>query len=201
MGYVMEEELVQEYEAFYRDHPGLWEADDSRCCQTVARFMPAPKKILDVGCGNGHTLAALRQIFSQVALYGIDISGEALKLAKARVPVAKFFQGFIEKFSTTLRFDVVTVIGTAEHFINPVESFRQIKNLLSKSGVIYIEVPHNLLYSPGPHTYRRLESGSRQMEWHLARNEWEDLIRQAGLTIIESGRGDSPVNEFVWVLR
>lgn len=200
MGYVMDK-LVQEYEAFYRDHPGLWEADDSRCCQTVARFMPAPKKILDVGCGNGHTLAALRDVYPQAELYGIDLSQAALSLAAARAPGVKLWRGFIEEYSTRARFDIITLIGVAEHCMDLGAGLRSAAKLLAKNGICYVEVPHNLLYSPGSHTYRRLESGSRQMEWHLDRAEWESLIRQVGLTIVEALTGDSPVNEFIWVLR
>lgn len=197
----MKEELVQEYEAFYRDHPDLWEADDSWCVQTVALFVPAPKKILDVGCGNGHTLAAMRKAFPQAELYGIDLAQAALDLAAARVQGARFWRGFIEEYSTRLRFDIVTIIGVAEHFIDPEAGLRSVAKLLAKDGICYVEVPHNLLYSPGAHTYRRLESGSRQMEWHLSCEEWEALITSAGFRIVERMKGDSPVNEFIWVLR
>lgn len=193
--------LIAEYDMIYRQSPDLWETDNSLVCRTVARYVPAPARILDVGCGNGHTLAAMREAFPGAKLYGIDISTEALNLAAARVPGVVLKQVYAEDFAPKARFDVITVIGVAEHFLDPEVGLRVIAKLLSTGGICYVLAPNNLSYSPGPHTYRRLECGSGQMEWHLARAEWEALIARAGFTIAEAGQGDSAACEFIWVLR
>src|SRR3990172_12360899 len=42
------------------------------------------KKILDIGCGTGETLTYLKTIYPKSDLYGVDLSGEAVKYAKKR---------------------------------------------------------------------------------------------------------------------
>lgn len=196
----MTDELVQEYEEYYRDDPERWTADNSALCRTVSRHKSAPVRVLDVGCGNGHTLAAMQAFFPGAQLYGIDLSQAALRLAAGKVPGGVFEQVFVEHYRPGVCFDVITVVGVAEHFIDPAEGLTCVARLLAEGGICYVEIPHNLAYSPGPHSYRRLGSGSGQMEWHLERAEWEQLIGQAGFTILEALQGDSVVNEFVWVL-
>lgn len=197
----MRDELVKEYEAFYQQNPERWDADDSAICRMVSRYKPAPERVLDVGCGNGHTLAKMRDAFPKARLYGIDLSQEALRLASDKVSGGVFEQGFVEQYEPGMHFDVITVIGVAEHFIDLEKGLRCVAKLLAEDGICYLESPNNLAYSPGSHIYRRLECGSGQMEWHLEREEWEQLIDKAGLEVLEAGCGNNVVNEFVWILR
>ena len=55
---------------------------------TVRRLQPA--SIIDVGCGNGANLAAIRRAEPAIRLHGLDISREAIDVAQARVPDASF---------------------------------------------------------------------------------------------------------------
>ena len=190
---------MKEYEAFYRQNPERWTADDDAICRTVSRYKPAPERMLDVGCGNGHTLAKMRDVFPKAWLYGVDLSQEALHMASDKVPSGVFKQGFVEQYNPGVFFDVITVVGVAEHFIDLYEGLMRVAGLLTKDGICYLELPNNLAYSPGAHIYRRLECGSGQMEWHLGREEWEQLIGKAGFEILEARSGNSLVNEFVWV--
>lgn len=198
---MMENELVLEYEAFYRQNPERWTADDDAICRTVSRYKPAPERVLDVGCGNGHTLEKMRDTFPKARLYGLDLSQEALRMASDKVLGSVFEQGFVEQYDPGLRFDVITVVGVAEHFIDLEGGLVRVAGLLAEDGICYLESPNNLAYSPGTHIYRRLECGSGQMEWHLGRDEWEQLLAQAGFEVLEASCGNSVVNEFVWVLR
>lgn len=49
--------------------------------QQFAAIAPADLKILDVACGTGYTLQALRATFPQAALYGVDLSPAYLRKA------------------------------------------------------------------------------------------------------------------------
>jgi hypothetical protein len=68
-------------------------------------------------------------------------------------------------------------------------------------GICYLEIPHNLLYSEGEKGFRRLTTRSKQVEWHLERDDWEDIIRQSGFTIEQRLKGLNEAWEFVWTLR
>jgi SAM-dependent methyltransferase len=55
--------------------------------------MPIPRRVLDVGCGNGGLYFALKQKGAAVDYVGIDYSSEAILQAKATFPEATFFVG------------------------------------------------------------------------------------------------------------
>lgn len=199
----MMDDLVLEYDHFYKLTPDLWDSPeiDDAACLVIKSHNSNPWSILDVGCGNGHSLLKMRQEFPKAALYGIDLSAEAIRLASEKLPEAKFYQGCIEDFETKGTFEIISVIGVVEHFLDIQRGLRSIANLMDRNGFCYLLAPNNLAYSPGPHTYRRLESGSRQMEWHLDRAEWKREISDAGFEIIAEYKGKSPAEEFIWVAR
>jgi SAM-dependent methyltransferase len=64
-------------------------------------------RMLEVGCGEGHQSQQLVQVCDQ--LVGIDISGRAIKRARARCPDAKFVKGdvFTSSLGHGARFDLV----------------------------------------------------------------------------------------------
>jgi SAM-dependent methyltransferase len=70
--------------------------------------------ILDVGCGAGHNLAALARE-GQYELTGIDVSVEALRQAKQRIPEASFLVMDAQTATLNARFDVVMSMGVLEH--------------------------------------------------------------------------------------
>lgn len=45
---------------------------------------PAPKKIIEVGCGTGKNILKLRQKFPESDIYGIDLSEDMLEIAKKK---------------------------------------------------------------------------------------------------------------------
>src|SRR5262245_49737812 len=50
----------------------------------------APEEVLDVGCGEGYALSALRSEGIRCPMSGIDLSAAAIDDARARVPSATF---------------------------------------------------------------------------------------------------------------
>lgn len=72
------------------------------------------KSVLDVGCGAGQNLAALNDQ-DRYALTGIDVSVEALRRAKQRVPGACFLAMDAQTAALNARFDVVMSMGVLEH--------------------------------------------------------------------------------------
>lgn len=202
------DELVLEYNNFYKLAPDRWDspAIDEQACQIIKSHTAEPMSILDMGCGTGHSLLRMQQEFPKARLYGIDLSGEAIRLASEKLPKAKFYQGCIEDFEPGMAFDVISVIGVAEHFIDIHRGLRSIARLLGDIvmgdiGLCYILTPNNLAYSPGQHTYRRLAGGSQQLEWHLDRAEWKQQLIGAGFEIIAEYTGQSAADEFIWMLR
>jgi SAM-dependent methyltransferase len=72
------------------------------------------KSVLDVGCGAGQNLAALAES-GTYDLTGIDVSLEAVRRAKRRVPRARFLVMDAQTAQLNARFDVVMSTGVLEH--------------------------------------------------------------------------------------
>lgn len=79
-----------------------------------------PSEILDVGCGEGYTLAALRAGGITCPMAGIDFSAEAVELARQRVPDATFtVEDALVVAETGRKFDLVLMTEVLEHIPSP----------------------------------------------------------------------------------
>ena len=104
---------------------------------TIAKFIPPPARILEVGCGTGN-------VSSYLAGQGYDVTGceyydEALSMA---------WPGFekIKGDATNLpfkdhTFDIVCLFDVIEHFDDDVVPLREAKRVVKKNGIITITVP------------------------------------------------------------
>lgn len=193
-------DLIKEYDDWYRRKPHKWTSHKrNQFMLKVMRKYQAPTSVLDVGCGNGHTLAAIQGEYPDAQLYAMDISQEALALTNDKVSGAYLINEFLDQTEFDTAFDWVICMGVAEHFENLEPSLARLKELTG--GFCYLEIPHCLSYSPGSETFRRLSCGSRQWEWHLTRETWEQLILAAGFEFVEVRTGNNPAWEFVYVLK
>jgi len=197
MNYPTKKALAKEYDEHYLNNPKKWsgEARDRFCADVVKKYNP--KSILDVGCGTGHSLKILGEAFPKAELFGIDISPVGCELAKQNSR-AKIENVFLNKYDPGIVFDLVVCLGTVEHLKDPLESLKKIKEL---GKIIYLELPHNLLYSEGEEGFRRLTTRSQQLEWHYPREKWEEIIKEAGFEIVESLVGPNAAWEFIWTLK
>ena len=104
-----------------------------------------PKNILEVGCGTGRNLLALRKIVPSAALFGVDISDEMLKVAEEKLVAAGVEANLIqESYDRPLHsvedgFDLI-VFSYCLSIINPgwQEAVLAAKADLSGSGVLAV---------------------------------------------------------------
>jgi trans-aconitate methyltransferase len=195
-------ETSEKYDAIYKEKPDKWTdtARDDFAFKCVSDYLQEePSTLLDLGCGNGHTLSFFHAFWPDVRYFGIDMSIMAVKLARAAVPVAKIYHATPDNFESQETFDVILVMGVAEHFHDLGEQLDIVRKWLSEDGIVYLEVPNNLVISG------REEEGwfasSMQTEWHLKRENWEKMLLSVGFKIERSIVGDSEYNEFIWILK
>jgi trans-aconitate methyltransferase len=160
----------------------------------VGDILDQPKTVLDIGCGNGHTLNYLQHKWHETKLYGLDFSPVAISIAKTRVPSAKFIVGTIDDFHEKV--ELALLLGVAEHF-EDINELGKIKNVLNNSGLLYMEVP-NLMSDKNKQ--EGFYKGEVQEEWHLSRPSWENIIEEQGYKVANSFVGDLPSCEFIWIL-
>jgi hypothetical protein len=61
--------------------------------QGLDALVPKPQRVLDAGCGLGHGLAALRRLWPQAALHGVEWSAPLARLAAWRCPDVQVARG------------------------------------------------------------------------------------------------------------
>jgi 2-polyprenyl-3-methyl-5-hydroxy-6-metoxy-1,4-benzoquinol methylase len=114
---------------------------DGRAIGPVLRRLDAGKRLLDVGCGNGAFLDAMRRQ-TGCEVQGLDLSPAAVEQAK-RLYGLDVFQGTIAQAPfAEASFDVVTAWWYLEHVPNPRESVREMARLLKSGGLCVIGVPN-----------------------------------------------------------
>jgi trans-aconitate methyltransferase len=192
-------DFIEEYDQRYRNDPNKWAMPerDAFMADVISR-LDTPESIIDIGCGNGHSLAYIDPLFPETDLYGIDLSMVALEQMMEKIPRATPIHGAIEDIADISEYDISICLGTAEHFIDLMDGLCALRKVTKK--YCYMELPNNLDYSPGEHTFRKMTFGSKQWEWHLPRDKWEELFEEAGFSILESYSGKRNVWEFIWVL-
>jgi SAM-dependent methyltransferase len=142
------------------------------------------RRVLEVGCAHGYTLARLEREFETV---GFDISEYAIERSKTIAPgSATYVAAMGEELPPEIekgRFDLILAKYVLEHLPDPAAALRQIARLLAPGGVLLFSVPE--MRSPS-----RAKRGDAwyafQDETHvslLEAAEWLALTMAAGLEL------------------
>ncbi len=101
-----------------------------------------PRRILDLGCGNGRLLGLLRDFgCPDWELVGIDLDAEAAAACRAKGFEAH--AGRVEDFDPDGRgFDAVIMLQLIEHVEDPVAICRRVHGLLRPGGRFVVETPN-----------------------------------------------------------
>lgn len=136
-----------DYYAYAEEADGLvsrlrrrWEGDKVR---RYAEWVgEGPRRLLDVGCGNGRFLALLRDFGPpDWELEGIDFDPDAARRCRERGFAAHV--GRVEEFEPDGRgFDAVVMLQLIEHVDDPVRIAERVFALLRPGGVFIVETPN-----------------------------------------------------------
>lgn len=115
---------------------------------TVANDLSKPVsklRVLDIGCGYGHTALALAKTCHSVV--GIEPCAEpahcAQELQRSEVASnASFYHATLETFQTSDTFDLIILDNVLEHLPDQFASLKRIESLLAPGGVLYLLVPN-----------------------------------------------------------
>jgi len=98
-----------------------------------------PQNILEVGCGEGYVLRALRDHGVTCPLAGIDFSPEAIQAAKQRVPDANLsVDDALALAERGQKYDVVLMIEVLEHIEQPERMLPVLERIASRSVVLSV---------------------------------------------------------------
>lgn len=105
-----------------------------------------PISVLDVGCGEGFTLAKLKKAKIGKTLEGIEYVDDAITLGKKLHPSLKIKKGTIYKLPYKANsFDVVLCTEVLEHLEDPEHALRELKRVTKK--YLVLSVPNEPLFT------------------------------------------------------
>ena len=99
------------------------------------------ERVLDVACGAGYFLQEAER--RGLATSGIDIADAALARARTFAPKTAFHRGDAEAMPyADGSFDIVTCLGSLEHFIRPAAALEEMRRVLAPGGRAVIAIPN-----------------------------------------------------------
>lgn len=156
----------------------------------------AGQQVLDVACGDGQWLQVCSELGA--APCGIDLSQRAIDACIQRMPQGEFHAQPAETLPyADDRFDLVTCLGSLEHFVDPLAALREMVRVGKPEARFVILVPNKDFLT------RRLGlfAGTRQVdakEVVRTLEEWRTLFEQAGLKV-EARWKDLHVLSWRWI--
>ena len=98
-------------------------------------------RILDLGCGTGVLTAHLRRYGT---VTGIDLSSNAVAIARQLVPGVEFRSGSLDAVDPSARFDLITMFDVLEHIPETERPalLAQLAGLLAPHGRVFASTPY-----------------------------------------------------------
>lgn len=98
--------------------------------------------ILEVGCGAGATLLALKNLYKNANLYGVEISENAGKIVSG---IADIIIGNIEDITLPYKekyFDYIIFGDVLEHLVDPWKTLNKLRKYIKDEGSIIASIPN-----------------------------------------------------------
>lgn len=118
-----------------------------KVAHVAAEFMAGKSKVLDYGCGVGHTLAILQKLRPSARLFCCDAFQECLRITKARADIEGAYLVKENEFGTQgigEDYDMILLSHVLEHTKRPVDNLTELMRLLKPGGVLVVAVPNVL---------------------------------------------------------
>jgi SAM-dependent methyltransferase len=148
----------------------------------ITAFSPQPGRALDVGCGTGELLAALRQ--DGWTVQGVEPDATLARQACERHGLGVFVGDLAAASLPSERFDLVVLWHVLEHLPEPLATLAGVRRVLRPGGVAVIGVPNAA--SLQARLFGRYWAGY-DVPWHLmhfAPGTLGKLMGQAGFRTV-----------------
>ena len=150
------------------------------------------RRLLDISCGVG----SLPRLAAQSGLkaHGVDFSEAALRVTHQEAPAVGPVVGDGERLPyQDACFDYVTHIGSLEHYEHPEAGAQEIARVLKPDGRACVLLPNT--FGILGNVWTALRTGrtfddGQPIQRYAARMEWQDLLEQAGLTVVQTVKYD-----------
>lgn len=187
-------DLSEKYEAMLQRGLDLSGEDQQffirgRVLDLQARFPRgwAPRRILDFGCGVGHTANFMGSLFPEADIVGLDTSESALTRAKNLCDSPRFSFAHIQTLPKTETFDLCYVNGVFHH-IEPskwLPALRDLHRAIAPGG--YLALFENNPWNPGARWVMKRIPFDRDAV-PLSSRTTGRLVREAGFKRVSTTR-------------
>ena len=152
--------------------------------------------VLDIACGLGEWLHACSCAGAQVA--GVDLSERAIEYCNRNMPDGEFHAVAAEHLPfATGKFDLVSCLGSLEHFVEPVTALREMLRVAKPDARFLILVPNADFLSRRLGLFRGTQQkDAKEVVRTLA--EWDALFAEAGLRVTRRWK-DLHVCSWTWI--
>lgn len=151
------------FERVYDDYKSYPEPQGRtrKILEFVQDKMPEPKKILDVGYGEGYGMKVMAEFFANSEVYG--------------------YEPYRDKQRKSGKCDLVTLFHVLEHVEDIHEMLDYVKSVLNDDGHVLIQVPYTTMWP--------FDLVLADHWWHFTTSSLAGLIRTSGFNIIYCGNG------------
>lgn len=143
--------------------------------QTIRHLFPDAGSVLEIGCGTGYTLKALRNALPGAELTGTELFDEGLRVARERWPGMRLIQADARALPFDREFDLAGAFDVLEHIDEDGSALVELRRVVRPGGGVIVTVPqHQWLWSAADdyaHHQRR-----------YSRSQLVSLVETAGFT-------------------
>lgn len=152
--------------------------------------------VLDVACGTGEWLLACANAGAETA--GVDLSERAIEICREQIPSGEFYAQPAETLPfQDNRFNVITCLGSLEHFVQPVAALKEMKRVAVDDARFVLLVPNADFLTRKLGLFRGTYQVDAKEEVRTL-EAWDAIFAEAGLTVIKRWK-DLHILSWEWI--
>ena len=121
-----------------------FQARNRLICWCLERFFSNSCRFLEIGCGTGFVLKAIKEKFKDFHLAGAELFFEGLRFAKTRLPETEFIQLDVLDMPFVGHFDGIGVFDVLEHIEDDEQAIKKISLALKPGARLILTVPQHM---------------------------------------------------------
>jgi SAM-dependent methyltransferase len=171
-----------------------FESRNRMIVHSLRRWFPDMHRYLEVGCGTGCVLAAVRSAFPQARITASEVLVAGLPFAATRAPGVELLQLDARALPYENEFDVIGAYDVLEHISEDETVLEQFRLALKDGGGVVLCVPqHPSLWSS--------QDDLAQHQRRYRRGELEAKLRIAGFTVLYTTSFMTVLLPLLWFAR
>jgi trans-aconitate 2-methyltransferase len=103
--------------------------------------IPAPRRIIDLGCGPGNSTAAVRKRWAEAEIVGLDSSPEMIKAAAESYPGGKWIVGDAGIWTADVPWDIVFSSAALHWLPDHARLFPHLLDQVAPEGALAVQLP------------------------------------------------------------